>query len=168
MKSREFISDEESEPEPRPDRSRSRHRPLTREELILESKPGSELARLLEEKKRAKAEAAAKKRRALALAKVPESEGGKAPRASGPSSSSVISRSSVKSGQSEKSATSGTSKASVKSKVSQVGSQIRVTTMEAFRSMKNVVFSNKKARPLPVPEVTDLETGICVPGLAPP
>ncbi len=106
-------------------------------------------------------------RRALALAKIPESEGGKAPRASGPSSSSVISRSSVKSGQSKKSATSGISKASVKSKVSQVGSQIRVTTMEAFRSMKNVVFPKKKSRPLPVLEVTDLETGICLPGLAP-
>ncbi len=163
VKSRELISDEESEPEPRPDRSRSRHRPLSREELILESKPGSELARLLEEKKRAKAE----KRRALALAKVPETEGGKAPRASGPSLSSVVSRSSVKSGRSERSATSGTSKTSVKSKVSQVGSQIRVTTMEAFRSMKNIVFPKKKARPLPVPEVTDLETGICLPGLAP-
>ncbi len=121
------------------------------------------LARLLEEKKKAKAD----RRRALALAKVPESKGGKAPRASGPSSSSVISRSSAKSGQSEKSATSGTSKTFVKSKVSQVGSQMRVTTMEAFRSMKNVVFPKKKARPLPVQEVSDLETGICLPGLAP-
>ncbi len=162
-KPRESGSDEENEPESRSDRSRSRHRPLTREELILESKPGSELARLLEEKKKAKAE----KRRALALAKVPESEGGKAPRAPDPSSGSVVSRSSVRSGQSEKSATSGTSKTSVKSRVSQVGSQIRVTTLEAFRSMKNVVFPKKRARPLPVPEVTDLETGICLPGLAP-
>ena len=112
---------------------------------------------------------------------MPGSEGGKVPRPSGTSSSSVLSRGSVKSGASAKTTTSGTSKTSIKSKLSQAGSQLRVTTKEAFRSMKNVVFPKKRSqstvdatrarelqedlarlesRLIPVPAVVDLESGL--------